>query len=141
MRVLFTKAPDSETVNWDDYIENPNWNWPEVKKNKIKEAIFTSSIKKAAEPDRISFLILQKAFKTLEKRFTILYNNLILYGYHPICWREATGVVLKKPKRNASLPKFYRIISLLNCLGKIAEKIIAKRLAFLANTTKLVYFD
>ncbi len=34
-----------------------------------------------------------------------------------------------------------RIISLLNCLGKIAEKIIAARLAYLAETTDLLHFN
>src|SRR6266536_3234006 len=34
-----------------------------------------------------------------------------------------------------------RIISLLNYLGKIAEKIIAARLAYLAEITDLLHFD
>ena len=74
-------------------------------------------------------------------RFVILYSKLIQYGYHSICWREATGVILKKPNRNASLSKSYRIIFLLNCLEKISEKIIARRLAFLANITNIIHFD
>src|SRR5436853_1289412 len=74
-------------------------------------------------------------------RFVILYSKLIQYSYHPICWREATGVILKKPNRNASIPKSYRIIFLLNCLGKIFEKIIARRLVFLANTTNIIHFN
>ncbi len=44
-------------------------------------------------------------------------------------------------KRNWLELKSYRIIFLLNCLGKIAEKIIAARLAYLAETTDLLYFD
>ena len=141
MTVLFSKPPQSETVRWDNYTENLDWKWPEVKKDEIKTAIFTSSIKKAAGPDQISFLIIQKAFEAIEERFIKLFNRLIFFGYHPVCWREAIGVILKKPNRNASLPKSYRVISLLNCLGKIAEKIIATRLAFLAGTTNILNFD
>ncbi len=44
-------------------------------------------------------------------------------------------------KRNWLEPKSYRIISLLNCLGKIAEKIIAVRLTYLAETTDLLHFN
>ena len=33
------------------------------------------------------------------------------------------------------------MISLLNCLGKVAEKIIATRLSFLAKSTELLNFD
>ena len=84
---------------------------------------------------------MQKVFNIIEFRFVILYSKLIQYDYHPICWREATGVILKKPNRNASIPKSYRIIFLLNCLGKIFEKIIARRLVFLANTINIIYFN
>src|SRR5207244_10495446 len=42
-------------------------------------------------------------------------------------------VILKKPnKSDNSAPKSYRIIALLNCLGKISEKVIATRLLHLA---------
>ncbi len=44
-------------------------------------------------------------------------------------------------KRNWSELKSYRIISLLNCLDKIAEKIIAARLVYLAETTDLLHFN
>jgi len=44
-------------------------------------------------------------------------------------------------KRNWSESKSYRIISLLNCLGKIAEKIIAARLVYLVEITDLLHFD
>jgi len=44
-------------------------------------------------------------------------------------------------KRNWSESKSYRIIFLLNCLDKIAEKIIAARLVYLAETTDLLHFN
>src|SRR5436190_8746229 len=140
MQVLFKKPPQSEAVNWNNYIKK-DWEWPVVSRDEIKEAIFSSSIRKAAGPDKISFLILQKAFETVENRFVILYSNLISYDYHSICWREAIDTILKKPNRKASLSKSYRIISLLNSMTKTAEKIIAFRLAYLANTTNIVNFD
>ena len=140
MRVLFKNPPQSGAVDWDDYIEK-DWKWPEVNRDEIKQAIFSNSIRKAAGPDKISFLILQKAFNTIENRFTKLYNNLILHGYHPVCWREAIGVILKKPNRKTSLPKSYRIISLLNYLAKIAKKIIIIRLVYLAGITNIINFN
>ena len=39
---------------------------------------------------------------------------------------------MQKLKRNYTVPKSYRIITLLNCLGKISEKILATRLAYFA---------
>src|SRR5436190_16741670 len=140
MNVLFINPPQTEPVKWDNYKES-NWKWPEVNKDEIKEAIFSSSVKSAAGPDEISYLILQKVYNIIESRFVILYSKLIQYGYHPICWREATGIILKKSNRDASLPKSYRVISLLNCLGKISEKIIARRLTYLTNILNIMYLN
>jgi hypothetical protein len=52
---------------------------------------------------------------------------------------------LKKPQnarplyRDYELPKAYRVISLLNCLGKVAEKIVATRLSNLAEVKKVLH--
>src|SRR6266536_1098468 len=68
---------------------------------------------------------------------------MIRLGYHSKCWKIAIGVILRKlgKKRNWSESKSYRIIFLLNCLGKIVEKIITARLVYLAEITDLLHFD
>ena len=76
MKVLFINPPQTEPVKWDNYKES-NWEWPEVNRDEIKDTIFSSSIKSAAGPDGISYLILQKAFNIIESRFVILYSKLI----------------------------------------------------------------
>ena len=58
MKVLFTKPSSSEEPTWINYQNLKKWTWPKINKNEIKTAIFTSSIKKAAGPDIISFLII-----------------------------------------------------------------------------------
>jgi hypothetical protein len=66
-------------------------------------------------------------------------------SYYPKCFKEITGVILKKSQvaklfyRNYALPKAYRIISLLNCLVKVMEKIIARRLAVMAEFKTLLH--
>src|SRR5204863_3404023 len=141
LKTLFIKSPETTESSWTNYQESDNWIWPEVTRNEIKTAIFTSSIKKAAGPDAISFLILQKIYSVLEERFYKLYKALIQFGYHPKCWKEAVGVVLRKGNRKATIPKSYRVVSLLNCMGKVAEKIIATRLSYIAETSDLLDSD
>lgn len=69
-----------------------------------------------------------------------VYSLLINTGYHPLKWRQATGAVLKKKgKTDYQIPKSYRVISLLNCFGKVSERIIANRLGALAETTHLIH--
>jgi ribonuclease HI len=70
----------------------------------------------------------------------MVYSLLINKGCHPKVWKQATGFILKKPnKPDYSQPKAYRVISLLNCLGKVSERILAKRLSYLAETTSLLH--
>ena len=70
---------------------------------------------------------------------------LIINDYHPKCFKEATGVILKKPQstklpyRNYALPKAYKIILLLNCLAKVMEKIVARKLAVMAEFKTLLH--
>ena len=73
--------------------------------------------------------------------FYKLYASLLeILDTHPRCWKQATGAILKKPgKPDNSAPKAYRVISLLNCLGKVSERLLAQRLAFLAETTSLLH--
>jgi Reverse transcriptase (RNA-dependent DNA polymerase) len=48
--------------------------------------------------------------------------------------------LLKKPnKSDYSIPKSYRVISLLNCLGKVVEKIAATALSNFCEQKELLY--
>jgi hypothetical protein len=89
--------------------------------------------------------MLREAYATVLKLFNYLYSVFMANGYHPKCFKEATGVILKKPQsakllyRNYALPKVYRIISLLNCLAKVMEKIIVRKLAVIAEFKTLLH--
>ena len=82
------------------------------------------------------------AYDCIPSWFHQLYKAVLSNGYHPKCWREAKGAILAKPnKPDYQSPKAYRIIALLNCLGKIAEKLVAKRLSSLCEQHQLLYQD
>ena len=108
--------------------------------DKIKNTIFTSNVKKAAEPDNINFLCLQNAYNAKATAFYILYKCLTNIGYQPRCWREATCVIIPKSnKTDYKTPKSYRLIVLLNCLEKVIEKIFIVRLLYYAEIKNLLY--
>ena len=105
--------------------------WPELTKEELENTIFSSSNKKAPGPDRIGFLIIQKAYSTISQLFYQLYYKIIQLDFYSNCWKEAINIIIKKSnKENSSEPNLYRIISLLNCFNKISEKIIAEKLFF-----------
>ncbi len=127
----------------EELLLNESIQWSKVIKEKIKHAINFSALRKALESDDMSFAIIQWAYKTVSKIFNLVYSDLIENDYHLKIWREGTRIILKKSdKLNYSILKTYRIITLLNCLNKVAEKIIAMKLSYTAEINdKLLNFD
>ena len=63
-------------------------------------------------------------------RITSLLQQTIQLQYHSQLWRHAKGVLMEKlNKRDRTLVKSYRVISLLNCLSKVVEKLVAIQLS------------
>jgi hypothetical protein len=114
--------------------------WPEeLDELKVYNAIFTSLPTKALGTDKLSFSVLRRVYNAESRVFYLLYRALFAAGYHPKGWRKAIGVILPKAnKKDYSLLKAYRVISLLNCLGKEFEKILATRLSYLAKIGDLL---
>ena len=122
-----------------------HYQWLKIKRSEIKYAIFKLSAKKIPGPDRLSFRVLREAYAAVPELFDYLYPVLMTNGYHPKCFKKATEIILKKPQaaklpyKNYALPKAYKIISLLNCLAKVIEKIVARRLAVMAEFKTLLH--
>jgi len=141
LKAMFSKPPQTSPVELenDNSLTKP---WYSVISEEIKQAIMSSSSKKASEPDELSFLIIQHAYQAIPELFHTVYSVLINQDYHPVCWRQGTEAILKKEgKPDYSTLKAYRMITLLNCLSKMFEKIMATRLLYWAETTDLLYHD
>ena len=110
--------------------------------NELQNAISLFNPKKSCGPDAVNFTIVQKTFQLLKKIFFMIYSKFIQTGSHRLCWRTGLGAVLKKfNKSDYSLLKSYLIITLLNCLGKIAGKIVANRLAYIGENSNLLEIE
>jgi hypothetical protein len=89
--------------------------------------------------------VLREAYATVPELFDYLYSVLMANSYYLKYFKEATGIILKKSQstkllyRNYALSKAYKVILLLNCLTKIMEKIIARRLAVIAEFKTLLH--
>ena len=57
-----------------------------------------------------------------------IYNICLKIGYFPKAWRQATGIMIPKPDKDPKITTNYRPISLLSCIGKLFEKILANRI-------------
>ena len=137
---LFPTPPNTTPVSLNNYQASNKWKWPKLARIELENAC-TSKIKgKSPGPDLITQEIIVQAYLAIPEVFYIVYSILINQGYHPKIWKQATGFILKKPKKlDYRQPKAYRVISLLNCLGKVSERILARRLSYLAETTVLLH--
>ena len=137
---LFPKPPTSEN-SIQEYNEqiSRSADWPSLTQDELQLACSSKIKGKTPGPDTINQDMIIAAYEAEPDMMFEMYSLFFNIGYHPMAWRQATGAVLKKVnKPDYSIPKAYRVISLLNCLGKVLERIIARRLSILAETTDLL---
>ena len=92
----------------------------------IEHALFSQSTKKALGKDRLNFKAIRLLWTWDKERVLNLIQACIQLGYQPKSGKIAKGIILRKlNKPSYTIPKAYRVISVLNCLGKVTEKTIA----------------
>ncbi|WP_432712296.1 reverse transcriptase domain-containing protein [Pedobacter sp.] len=138
-KALFPSPPVTNPISWSSYSQS-KWDWPELTREEVQRACSSKVKSSTPGPDYITQDIIIAAYKEEPEVIFQVLSILFNYGYHPSCWKQATGAILKKPaKPDYSVPKGYRVIALQNCLGKINERILAKRLSSLAEITPLLH--
>lgn len=79
-------------------------------------------------PDNIHYDMILNLSLSGKKFLLNLFNQIWLNHVFPDDWRRAILIAVLKPGKDPRLPNNYRPISLTNCLCKILERIINKRL-------------
>lgn len=134
--------PPPPVVHEVEYQPNQGSAYSSITKIMVDKALFCQLIKKAPSPNMHNFGILCILWDWNLDCITSVATQAIRLQYHPEKWRHAKGVLLEKPnKRDCSLVKSYRVISLLNCLGKIVEKLVAKQLAQFYDANEKLHKD
>ncbi|KAM3463150.1 hypothetical protein MY5147_009717 [Beauveria neobassiana] len=83
--------------------------------------------------DGITTRMLQAAWPHIVRPVTTPYNACLRLGHHPSVFKTAEVVMIPKlNKRNLSEVSTWRPISLLSCLSKGLERVIARRMAYAA---------
>ena len=136
---LFPPPPTTPAPSLHTYKGDKKWDWPSLTKEELEHACLKVKATSPG-PDLISQEIVKQVYQAQPELLFKIYSALFNLGYQPKCWRKAKGVILKKPgKPDYSIPKAYRVISLLSCLGKVLERLFARRLGALAETTDLLH--
>lgn len=118
---------------------------PELSMSQEVTADDTRDMLKAIAPDKapgqdsIPNRFLRQCRDILAEPLAKLFQDCLQRSYHPTPFRHSRTVVLRKPQKPAyDVAKAYRPIALLNTLGKVLEKIVARRMSALAEEHNLL---
>jgi Reverse transcriptase (RNA-dependent DNA polymerase) len=109
----------------------------DVREDEVRDAFRSTSTSSAPGPSGIGYLLLRWAFDTTPELFTHLFTSALRLGKHP--WNDALVVVIPKPgKSDYTVAKAYWPISLLECCGKLLEKVVAARFSWEVDHLSLI---
>ncbi|GAA5959568.1 hypothetical protein JCM10213_008943, partial [Rhodosporidiobolus nylandii] len=113
--------------------------WPELREEEVRTALFSSRPFAAPGANELPNHFLQLLWPLLRRRLVPLYASLLRPGHLPAAWRDAVGLVLRKPKKpDYSVAKAYRLIAFERTLAKCVEKVVTRRLAFLSKEYEIL---
>jgi Reverse transcriptase (RNA-dependent DNA polymerase)/Endonuclease-reverse transcriptase len=109
----------------------------DVREEEIRDALVSTSSSSAPGPSGIGYLLLRWAFEANPLFFSSIFTHALRLGKHP--WGEALVVIIPKPgKSDYTVAKAYRPISLLECCGKLLEKVVAARFSWEVDNLSLI---
>lgn len=115
-----------------------NLPWPPATRGEVESSIF-SARNTAPGLDEIPSDAIKLAWPRLCNAIHSLFSLCLELGHHPTPFRSATLCVIEKSgRRDRSNPRSYRLIALLSVLGKGLERLVARRLAWVAVTRKVL---
>lgn len=134
----------------DEMPDIPKREMPVLSDMLLIEALAQTSNFSASGPDHVDWFWLKKILNDdnevqnddgniVHAQIQVLhcircfFQACIYYNTWPDWFKESQMVVLPKPKRpDYALPKAYRPICLLNCMGKLFEKVLARHMQYTA---------
>lgn len=84
---------------------------------------------KSAGPDQIGYPLIQHLPPEGKRALLDMYNQVWIDGKYPKEWQCSTVIPIPKPGKKMNSPSDFRPISLTNCMGKVMEKIVNRRLS------------
>ena len=125
---FFSQTPLSVEINFaDDPPPRPTRPLPTIDEEMVGTLLKKAANKSAPGRSGHTWSLLKWAWAADPARMVSLLSACLRAGHHPRLWKEAVVCVIPKPNRaDYTLAKNFRPISLLECLGKLLEKVVAK---------------
>lgn len=126
-----SSAPHVATHLPDDPPPLPSRPFAPISDEEIRKTLLETSNVTAPGESGITWRLIKWAFNIASTQITLLFNACLNFGHHPLQLKTAVVAVVPKPRKSdMSDPCSYRPIFLLECLSKLLEKVIARRLTF-----------
>ena len=113
--------------------------WESFSEEEFLNALTKCNNSSTPGPDKLSWSHLKHVFrdKACLNNIIRIVNTSIDLGHWLSYFKISTTIVIPKPNKSSyDMPKSFRLIVLLNTLGKLIEKVISNRLQFhLSNST------
>jgi hypothetical protein len=133
----FPQAPESEALL---DLPEPGHAHELVSEMTVRDALFSQGIEKAPGTDLLNFRAIRLLWRFDQACVIALVRQCLRLGIHPGAWKTAKGILLRKPgKPIYTVAKAYRVISLLKCLGKVVEKLVAELITDFAEAQRLFH--
>jgi ribonuclease HI len=140
VRTLLQKAASGADIPVDTDVgpDADRLPFPPARLAEVQDSVLRT---KSTTPggDRVTAGALRLAWPLIGRLVGTLFQKCLELGYHPLPFRTATLVVIPKEKPDKSCPRSYRLIALLSVLGKGLERLVARRLAWVAVTEGVLH--
>lgn len=109
----------------------PERELPHITQEEVRNVLQQTSNTSAPGKSGSSWRLIKWAFEASPNTFISLFNASLQLCHHPLCLKTAIIAIVPKPnKPDKSNPNAYRPVALLECLSKLLEKVIAKRITY-----------
>jgi len=138
---------DLEAEQWETEVERRARNINRLPDNtqirhaspeELRDILRSLNPRKAPGCDGIGNIPLKKLPRQPLVALTNIINAALRLQYFPDRWKAADVILFPKPDKDHLFPQNYRPISLLPCMGKLAEIVILKRLKETEEELKII---
>ena len=125
---FFPRAPHEVDPQFpDDPPSRPPRTLARIDKALIEPLLKKAANRSAPGQSGHTWMLIKWAWDADSDRIIDLLEACLRASHHPRLWKEAIVSIIPKPKRaDYTIAKNFRPISLLECLGKLLEKVVAK---------------
>jgi hypothetical protein len=92
--------------------------------DEVQKAIRGLKFSKATGPKGIPNRALKHLTQRAASLLVLIFNAILLIHHFPTAWKHARVISILKPGKDPALPSSYRLISLLDTIGKLFQKIL-----------------